>query len=35
MKRNYVDFIQDISDAINDILKFVEDMQYVDFANDN
>jgi uncharacterized protein with HEPN domain len=34
MKRNYLDFVHDIADAINDILKFVEDMQFEDFAND-
>lgn len=35
MKREYLDYIDDIIDAINECLEFTEDMDYEEFIKDN
>lgn len=32
--KTYLDYVEDISESINDIEEFVEDMEYKDFIND-
>ncbi|MFO7659638.1 MAG: DUF86 domain-containing protein [Candidatus Cloacimonadaceae bacterium] len=34
MKRNYIDYLNDILDAVHDILSFVKDMDFESFATD-
>ena len=33
-KRDYGDFVQDILDSINDVLNFIDGMEFKDFIND-